>query len=103
MLGKVPEPRSGHIAGIDIPFTQALMRNKIARITIVLDARFEPAIAKELEVKGLGSETNKTKLNIDTNVGRNLNQTDSINSAISQRVSTPGVGEKELVEDCKVI
>ena len=51
---------------------------------------------------GLGDESSKTKLTVNTNIPREQ-QIDTINSAISARVSTPSVGDKELVEDCKII
>ena len=71
MLGKAHAPRTGQTAAVDIPFTQALMRNKLARVVLALDSKFEPSIASELELKGLGSETpSKAKLTVDTNLGR---------------------------------
>jgi hypothetical protein len=48
LLGKASEPRSGQTAAIDIPFTQALLLNKIPRLVITLDSRVEPSVAEDL-------------------------------------------------------
>lgn len=79
-----------------------MLRSKLPRIDILIDKSMATATAGQLEMYGLGDESTKTKLTVNTNIPREQ-QIDTINSAISARVSTPSVGDKELVEDCKII
>ncbi len=48
LLGKGVEPRSHQIQAVDIPFTQAMLLNKIPRLVITLDSRVEVSIASEV-------------------------------------------------------
>jgi hypothetical protein len=80
-----------------------MLRSKLPRIDILIDKSMASATAGDLEMYGLGDGPSKTKLTVNTNLPRGEQQIDTINSAISARVSTPSIGDKELVEDCKII
>jgi hypothetical protein len=103
LLAKKNDPRGDQVPAVETPLTTAMLRSKLPRIDILIDKTLSTSTSASLELYGLGGEPSKTKLTVNTNLPRGEQQIDTINSAISARVSTPSIGDKELAEDCKII